>query len=530
MKRINFLKLFVLVPIAIIAFTACNDEPGPDDQNQNNQEQNKPEDDNSENELKPGPFKFVASSLQGKWNPGDKIYVHGNLGSWAQTVTLAKDNISADGKTATAELGEVTERPVAPDLLYAAWPDESVKHGNGKIGPKTSFSSCEGLLTVAYLRGDTFTFTDVSSSMTFSVSGDYDKFALSSNIRDGLTVTNFEVEYTSAGSSFNQKENTGYPFRYGAVRNGKADTVFLPGSLTLRGGVCIYLGKGEQWTGVYRSSEDVVLDPGKNKDLGDISAHVEAYDGPAPKMPELTGNSKVFSVNFQELSGLCMSEDNSFIWTVGDEGDLAKLDFEGKVLSQVHIGGDSEDVSWNRDNGDLIIGLEPDGVGLVKSPYTSRVSTLFNISACKNYGNSGIEGLTYYKNGLIFCGAQANSHFFLCELNEKKVLKSQTMWDKNLLSEIAGMCYDHLTDWLWVIDSEAKKVFVFSAQRAYDELYKEGGNVYNALLGAYPVNGPSNPESVCVDHVHSCIWVGDDYGSTSYLYRYDFSGLDDALL
>ena len=44
------------------------------------------------------------------------------------------------------------------------------------------------------------------------------------------------------------------------------------------------------------------------------------------------------------------------------------------------------------------------------------------------------------------------------------------------------------------------------------------------------LRGIENPESVCVDHKHSCIWVGDDYGSTSYLYRFDFTGLDDAIL
>ena len=44
------------------------------------------------------------------------------------------------------------------------------------------------------------------------------------------------------------------------------------------------------------------------------------------------------------------------------------------------------------------------------------------------------------------------------------------------------------------------------------------------------LRGIENPESVCVDHKHSCIRVGDDYGSTSYLYRFDFTGLDDAIL
>lgn len=532
MKKLFNLPLLTAAILAIVA-CSCNPTPVDEPDDKNNQENNNTNQGgtNEDGTINPGTFKFVASPLQGQWKVGDNIYVHGSLGSWAEVITLTADDISADGKTATGQLGDVTSMPVKPDGLYAGWPDEAIKHIKTKIGTKTSFEKCDRLLTAAYLSGDTFTFIDVSSSMSFTVTGNYDKYAIASNVREGITVTNFEVDYTSTGKEFNMKDNSGNPFQYGTLESGKTVNLYMPGNMTLKGGVSIYLAKGDNWTGIYTSTTDVVLEPGKHKDLGDITASVVAYNGPEPKVPEMTGTSKKFTVKFQELSGLCMAQDDSFIWTVGDEGDLAKLDFEGKVIGDVvHIGGDSEDVSYNRDNGDILVGLEPNGVGVVKSPYTGKVSTLITVSACNNYGNSGIEGLTYYKNGLVFCGAQANSHFFLCDVNSKTVLKSQQMWDKNRLSEIAGMCYDPLTDWLWVIDSEAKKVFVFSAQKAYDELYKDGGDVYNALLCSYPVKGPSNPESVCVDHTHSCIWVGDDYGDTSYLYRYDFTGLDDAII
>ena len=50
------------------------------------------------------------------------------------------------------------------------------------------------------------------------------------------------------------------------------------------------------------------------------------------------------------------------------------------------------------------------------------------------------------------------------------------------------------------------------------------------LLGAYTLKTSSNEESISVDHKNQCVWVGDDYGSTSYLYRFDFTGLDDAII
>lgn len=471
-------------------------------------------------------YTFVASSLQEKWNVGDQIYVHGSIGSWYEVITLEASNISEDGKTAKAELGEVLEKPADPDGLYAAWPDQSVKHLKTKIGSKTSFEKCEGLLTAAYLDGTTFNFVDVSSGISFTVTGDYDQYALCSTYRTGLNVTAFEVDYTSAKTTMSIKSD-GYPYKYGSVESGSATKIWLPGDLLLQNGYTIFLGKGDNWTAYYAVTTDLKLEPGKTKDLGDITSSLTAYNGMPPKMPVMTGSSKV-PVKLAELSGLYLSEDESFLWGVGDEGDLGKISFDGEVISSFHIGGDSEDVSRDPRTGDLLIGLEPQGVGLVKAPgFNTRATTLFNISACSEYGNSGIEGLTYYKDGMIFAGAQANSHLFICDLDKKAVIHDWKMWNKQLVSEIAGLCYDPLTDWLWIIDSENKMIYVFSTQKIYSTI-ESMEDIYTALLGAYPVSAPANPESVCVDHKNSCVWVGDDLGdSTSYLYRYNFSGLDD---
>ena len=401
-----------------------------------------------------------------------------------------------------------------------------MKHYKSKIGSRTSFETCEGLLTAAYLKDKTFNFIDVSSGISFTVSGDYDQYALCSGYRTGLNITSFDVDYTSAKATFTQNSD-GYPFKYGSVKSG-ANRIWLPGGLTLKGGFTLYFGKGDKWTATYNVTNDVKLEAGKTMELGDISSSLTAYSGMAPKMPTMVTKPTKFTTKLSELSGICLTEDESALWCVGDEGDLGKISFTGEVLYSFHIGGDAEDVSRNPKTGDLLIGLEPQGVGVVKAPdFNSRVTTLFNIAACSGYGNSGIEGLTYYKDGMIFAGAQANSHLFLCSLDEKKVLHNWQMWDKQLVSEVAGLCYDPLTDWLWIIDSENKKVFVFSAEKVYSTVESKE-NIYSALLGAYPVSDVANPESVCVDHKNACIWVGDDLGDgDSILFRYDFTGLDD---
>ena len=525
MKKILFLLLFVIS----LMVCSCDEKPvvEPDDPNENTDPSDK---EDEQTGPQPGTYKFVASSLKGKWNAGDQVYVHGKLGAYAEVVTLT--DISADGKTATALLGDVTTAPADPDGLYAAWPDEAVKHAKGKLGVKTSFSDCDRLMTVAYLQGDTFTFIDVASGLAFTIDGDFNRYALASNNKNGLDITDFEIEYTSSTCVFTNKQNSGYPYLYGPVASGKQVFIWMPAEMSFSKGLTIFLGKDDDWTGIYNLTDNVTLERAKCKDLGNITAYVQPYDGPAPKMPEVTGKPTKLTVGLQELSGICLSAEEDFLWAVGAEGDLARIDFDGKVLSSFHIGGDSEDISRNPETGDLLIGLEPQGVGVVKGPdFNTRVTTLFNLSACSGYGNSGVEGLAYYKDGKVFVGAQSNSHLFLCDLATGKVEWNIKPWDKYLLTEIGGLCYDAKTGWLWVIDSEAKKVFVLDAEKLLaSDADTDQQKVYDALLGAYPVTEAANPESICVDHKNACIWVGDDYGDTSYIYRYDMTGLDDFII
>ena len=531
MKRVITLLLLPIFFVALISYS-CSQEPtdDPDDPSGQTDPSGK-EENTDEDGLKPGTFKFVASPLKGTWNAGDCIYVHGALGSVAKSITLTASDISSDGKTATAYLDDVTQYPVDPDGLYAAYPDEAVKHSNGVIGVKTIFSSCETLLTMAYLNGDTFMFVDASSMIAFSISGDYDGYAIATGDRNGLNITRLEVEYTSSKTSFSQKQNDGYPFKYGKLEPGKKVQIWLPGDILLKDGFTIFLEKSGDWKSAYSKAGDIQLKAGDCMDLGDISSSVSAYTGPAPKMP-IVEKSSQRAVKFNELSGIYLSEDQTFLWGVGDDGDLARIDFEGNVISSFHIGGDAEDVTIDPATHNLLIGWEDcsngQGVAVVAAPdFNQRASALFTVKAAAGYGNSGVEGLTYYKDGMVFVGTQHNSHLFLCDLASKTVLWNKMLYDKDRVSEIGGLCYDPLTGWLWIIDSEAKKIFVFAVDHSVND--NSEWDVAMDYLGAYPVSAPSNPESVYVDHVHGCVWVGDDYGSTSYLYKYEMTGLDDAI-
>ena len=134
---------FLLLSFLTLGFmiSSCDQEPAPseDPGKEEQKPEEKPEekpDPKPEDETPTGPqagtYKFVASPLKGTWQAGDQIYVHGNLGTATETVTLSAEDISQDGKTATARLGdEVVQSYYDPDGLYAAWPAEAVYQFKG---------------------------------------------------------------------------------------------------------------------------------------------------------------------------------------------------------------------------------------------------------------------------------------------------------------------------------------------------------------------------------------------------------------
>jgi len=521
-KRI--LPIFILTASVLLlpCCFSCSQKNNPEP------EPKKEEVDPDDGKPKAGNYTFTVSPLKGKWEAGDQIHVHGSYGPKAKTFTLQASQISSDGKTATIAFdSEMLQFLTAPDFLYAAYPASAVKPNDGLLDASTTFSQADILLSQAYLDGKNFTFDDASSRLTFSLTGDYDKVVIGGTSRVGMRFSEYTNEHSTRQTSFSKVASDGYPFREVEYRPGETLTLWFPGGVSFEGGFTIYLGKGDEWPACYVYSEDLKLKAGKTLDLGDISSKVEAYTGPAPKMPEMGKRTK-YTVKLNELSGICLSADKSFLWGLGDGSELGRISLDGEVLEKVSLRTtsgssiDSEDISLDYNTGDLYIGGEPASVCHIPHDKVSEIFTttkfkgvvdLFTIDGAKNYGNAGLEGLTYYKDGLVYAGTQTNSNLYLCKAETGEVIWTKGLREKfPVITEIAGLCYDPVTDWLWVIDSESRRFFALTADA-------------EQLLGYYSCRGIDNPESICVDQEHSCIWVGDDYGSTSYLYRYDFIGL-----
>jgi len=482
---------------------------------------------------KPGSYTFTASTLKDKWVAGDQIYIQGGYGPAAQVITLEAAQISADGKTATVELGgDLFKYFTTPDPFYAVWPASAVKKQDGLTGQVIEYEVCNVHLTQAYLLENNFAFKDVSSFLSFTVSGDYDRFIIAGAQRPGLRIGNeYKNEYSSVKVGPAKPKDDGYPFREEEM-SGSSATLWFPGGINFKGGFTLYFATGDNWTASYTYAEDANIKAGKKLELGDISGQLEAYSGGKPHMPEVTGYTK-YSVSFNELSGICVDLSGDFIWALGDGSQICQISLGGELLHKANLKTtngstlDSEGLSINYDTGDILISGEPNAV--YKIPFESipnifaestfkGVETLTSIADAKNFGNAGAEGCTYYKDGLVYIGTQTGSYLYLYDLETGDVL-----WRKNLremhtvITEIAGLCYDPLTDWLWVIDSESHRFFALTGDAEH-------------MLGYYSLKTRSNEESICVDHKNQCVWVGDDYGSTSYVYKYDITGLDDFII
>lgn len=484
---------------------------------------------------KPGLYTFTVSPMKGEWEEGDQILVQGSYGPAAQVITLTASQISADGKVASAELGgDLFKYLTDPDPLYAVWPASAVKKEDGLTGQVIEFAVYDSMLAQAYLQETNFSFKDICSYISFTVTGGYDRFMITGKQRPGLNYTGgYKNEYSSAKITPSKPKDDGYPFREeDLAADGEPNTIYFPGGVAFVGGFTIYFATDGNWTASYTYTEDATLKAGNKLELGDITPKLVQYAGDKPHMPRMGNNTK-YAVQLNELSGLCVNPGGDFLWCLGDSGELARISTEGQLMHKAGLRTtsgsklDAEGLSINYDTGDLLISCEPNVVcripgddinNIFASDIYKGVISLFNIADAKNFSNAGAEGCTYYRDNLVYIGTQTGSYLYLCDLSTGEVLWRKGLREKySVITEIAGLCYDPLTDWLWVIDSESHKFFALSGDA-------------EQLLGAYALKTRSNEESICVDHVNNCVWVGDDYGSTSYIYKYEMTDLDDFII
>lgn len=229
--------------------------------------------------------------------------------------------------------------------------------------------------------------------------------------------------------------------------------------------------------------------------------------GTTVKMPVM-GSYKRYSVNVEEISGICLNKDKTALLACGDQGVLKEIDPNDMSVKTIWTrDADMEAITLDPRTNDLYIGIEySQKVYKLAAPdYQKHSSIIYVQEAIDNeYNNSGVEGIAYWKDDLVFVGTQWGANLWVYKLDGTKVSKTSL---SGFADEIAGLDYDPVGDWLWVVDSNYKKFYICTTA--------------GKLLATYDVSFISNAESICVDRDRSCVWIGSDESSPK-IYKFEF--------
>lgn len=240
----------------------------------------------------------------------------------------------------------------------------------------------------------------------------------------------------------------------------------------------------------------------------------------APGLP-VFGNYEKYKVAVSELSGVCLDVDGEFLWGIGDNGVLAKLDFTGKVLEKTLVNGmDMEGITMDPQTKDIYLGMEGNqAVFRVPAPDYNKAEFVFDVKMAieDGYGNSGVEGVAWYKDDMILVGTQWGARMWAYKLvrdDNGKVTGATEVWNRSMrtvavgMDEIADICYDPIHDHIWIADSNTRMIYVFNGDATEH-------------IASYSEDFIGNGETVYIDYKHNCVWLADDWES-SEMYRMDF--------
>lgn len=224
------------------------------------------------------------------------------------------------------------------------------------------------------------------------------------------------------------------------------------------------------------------------------------------QLPEM-GDYTVYEVEISELSGLCFSKDKTCLLACGDKGVVKSISFEG-LASDIWSGSaDAEGITVDPVSGDIYLAVEgKQEVHRIAAPDYKERTQMFAVEEAVEgkYDNNGLEAVEYYKDDVIFVGSQKGATLWQYRLDGTMLSKVSL---SSFAAEIAGLCYDSQTGYLWVADSKNAAIFVCEPDGTF--------------IAGYDVPFIDNAESICVDRERDCIWVGSDEDDTK-LYKISF--------
>lgn len=294
----------------------------------------------------------------------------------------------------------------------------------------------------------------------------------------------------------------------------------------LAAGLICFVGCQEDDQGLHFEKK-TAAEENNNNNNGNQNGNENGSEATQPENPAdapVMGKVTTYKLTgLAELSGLCISQDKTHMWGVGDDGKLYKINFNGTFEYVRSLGGDLEGLTIDPETGNMYVAMEGDQrVAILRAPGYEKLSKLFDVTEAADYGNSGLEGIAWYK-GELWVGAQTGANIWRYALDGTKKEGKRSLRDvKSTISEVGDMCYDPVSDRLWVVDSNSNND---KPQYLPFQLYVFSGDA-KKFIASYPLSSftTNNPEVVCVDRDHSCVWIADD-SSNSYLHKVEFTKL-----
>ena len=209
-----------------------------------------------------------------------------------------------------------------------------------------------------------------------------------------------------------------------------------------------------------------------------------------------------------EVSGLCLAPAGDGLLAASDENGVYHVAWDGTTTPfYVEDEMDCEGVTIDPATRDVYYVVErKQEVRRLAAPDYKTPELLGVISEVGLGTNDGLEGITYLKDGSLLVGNQRKPIRLIKFASSGKVLGR---YDLTGTTEIADLCYDPVRNVLWIADSEVRTLNLCTLE--------------GEVLASWPVPFIDNGESICIDHEHGCIWMGDD--TTSRIYKIRFEGL-----